>query len=161
MLCRCYKPAAETKVLLTLGPALPLPVEVQLPFSDGHSPNCNFVGHSRAAAAMQPSGAWHSCCSTGCCFNVVWAAELCQAPCQGPGLLPGAAGRTQRLPCPSRSPETSRPAVLLLGPASSHPLTGSPHLPGAWLPQNDLQAMLPSPAAASTPCREPGPPTCT
>lgn len=49
---------AETKILLALGSALPLPIRVLGP-SDGHSPKCGCRGLRRALApAGRSSGAW-------------------------------------------------------------------------------------------------------
>lgn len=49
---------AEAKILPALGSALPLPIKVQVPSPDGHSPNCSFLRGYRAPAAMESSGAW-------------------------------------------------------------------------------------------------------
>lgn len=58
MLCGCYKTAVETKILLVLRSALLLPIRVQVPSPDGHTPSCSFVRVGRASAAMESSGAW-------------------------------------------------------------------------------------------------------
>lgn len=122
--------AAETKILLALGSALPLPIRGAGPFSRRSQPQMWLQRGSQSSCSCCEvlRGLGTAAAQQGPASNAVWVSLACaELPARAqPSLVPLAQPRRQAaLPIPT----PLRPAILLLvARARSNPLAGSPSL---------------------------------